>query len=58
VQVLDGAFEVLRRWIRPGCRPADALAEARRWHERNLVAWRSTPELELDADHLLHPEKR
>jgi hypothetical protein len=58
VQVLDGAFEVLRRWMRPGCRPADALAEARRWHERNLTAWRSTPELELDADHLLHPEKQ
>jgi hypothetical protein len=58
VQLLDGAFEVLRRWMRPGCRPADALAEARRWHERNLGAWRSTAELELDADHLLHPEKQ
>jgi hypothetical protein len=55
--VLDCAFEVLRRWVRPSCGPADALAEARGWHERNLTAWRSTPELELDADRLLHPEK-
>ena len=58
VLVLDSAFEVLRLWMRPGCRPADALAEARRWHERNLVAWRGATELELDADHLLHPEKQ
>jgi hypothetical protein len=56
--VLDCAFEVLRRWMRPACTPADALAEARRWHERNLAEWRSTAELELDADRLLHPEKQ
>ncbi|TMC09078.1 MAG: hypothetical protein E6J41_11370 [Chloroflexi bacterium] len=58
VLVLDCAFEVVRRWLRPGCGPADALAEARRWHEANLAAWRSSPELELDADHLLHPRKQ
>ncbi|HEY4028522.1 MAG TPA: hypothetical protein VGO86_19000 [Candidatus Dormibacteraeota bacterium] len=58
VQVLDGAFEVLRRWLREGGTPSDALAEARRWHERNLAAWRSAGELELDADHLLHPHKQ
>jgi hypothetical protein len=57
-QVLDCAFDVLRRWMRPDCAPADALAEARSWHERSLAAWRSTAELELDADHLLHPEKQ
>lgn len=57
VQVLDSAFEVLRRWMRPAGRPAEALAEARRWHERNLAAWRSAGGLDLDADHLLHPEK-
>jgi hypothetical protein len=58
VLVLDSAFEVLRLWMRPEGRPAEALAEARGWHERNLAAWRSTHELELDADHLLHPEKQ
>ncbi|HEY7201766.1 MAG TPA: hypothetical protein VIC57_16205 [Candidatus Dormibacteraeota bacterium] len=58
VQVLDGAFEVLRRWLRPGVAPADAMAEARRWHERNLTVWRAARELEVDADHLLHPEKQ
>jgi hypothetical protein len=58
VLLLDSAFEVLRRWMRPDCLPAEALAEARRWHERNLTAWRSAAELELDADHLLHPEKQ
>jgi len=58
VQVLDGAFEVLRRWLAPGVAPADALAEARRWHERNLTAWRAAQELEVDADHLLHPAKQ
>ncbi|HXM55654.1 MAG TPA: hypothetical protein VOB72_09705 [Candidatus Dormibacteraeota bacterium] len=58
VQVLDSAFEVLRRWLRPGAGPADALAQARRWHEHSLAAWRATAELELDADHLLHPEKQ
>src|SRR5215471_19198605 len=58
VLVLDSAFEVLRLWMRPAGRPAEALAEARGWHERNLAAWRSTPELVLDADHLVHPEKQ
>jgi hypothetical protein len=57
VKLLDSTFEVLRRWLGPDAEPADAVAEARRWHERNLVAWRSAEELELDADHLLHPEK-
>jgi hypothetical protein len=58
VLVLDSAVEVLRLWMRPAGRPAEALAEARGWHERNLAAWRSTAEPVLDADHLLHPEKR
>jgi hypothetical protein len=57
VRLLDSAFEVLRRWLGPDAEPADAVAEARRWHERNLAAWRSADELDLDADHLLHPEK-
>jgi len=55
VQVIGGAFEVLRLWMEPGCRARDALAEARRWHEANLAAWRSATDLEVDADHLLHP---
>jgi hypothetical protein len=58
VQVLDGAFEVLRRWLRPGGTPAEAMAEARRWHDRSLAAWRSAGDLEVDADHLLHPHKQ
>lgn len=58
VLVLDSAFEVLRRWMRPAGHPADAVADARRWHERRLTAWRSAAELDLDADHLLHPEKQ
>jgi hypothetical protein len=58
VQVLDGAFEVLRRWLRPGGSPAEAMAEARRWHDAHLVRWRDADEPEVDADHLLHPEKR
>jgi hypothetical protein len=57
IKLLDGTFEVLRRWLRPGASPAEAMAEARRWHERNLTAWRSSAELELDADRLLHPQK-
>ena len=56
--LLDAALDVLRRWLRPGCTPAGAMAAARAWHERNLRAWRSAAELELDADHLLHPEKQ
>jgi hypothetical protein len=55
LELLRGAFEVLRRWLRPGRRAWDALVEARRWHEANLAGWRSASELELDADHLLHP---
>jgi hypothetical protein len=58
VQVLDSAFEVLRRWMRPGGSPADALAEARRWHDGNLAAWREAGDLDVDADHLLHPRKQ
>ena len=42
----------------PGCRAWDALAGARRWHEANLAAWRSAAELEVDADHLLHPMQK
>jgi hypothetical protein len=57
VRLLDSTFEVLRRWLGPDAEPADAVAEARRWHERNLIAWRSAEELDLDADHLLHPER-
>jgi len=55
VQVLQSAFEVLRRWLRPGAQASEALAEARRWHEGNLASWRSTADLTLDADHLVHP---
>jgi hypothetical protein len=58
VQVLDSAFEVLRRWMRSGCSPAEVLGEARGWHQRNLARWRAADELEIDADHLLHPEKQ
>jgi hypothetical protein len=55
LQLLGGAFDVLRRWLPPGGRARDALVEARRWHEANLARWREACELELDADHLLHP---
>jgi hypothetical protein len=58
VQVVGSAFEVLRLWMTPGCRAWDALSGARRWHEANLAAWRSATELEVDADHLLHPMQK
>ena len=55
LHLLNGAFEVLRRWARPGERPAAAMSEARRWHDHNLVRWRRSIDPEIDADHLLHP---
>ena len=58
VQVLDSTFAVLRRWMEGDRHAADALAEARRWHERRLASWRAAGELEVDADHLLHPRKQ
>ena len=57
VLVLSDAFDVLQRWMRPGSRAWDALCEARRWHESNLAAWRAAAELDVDANHLLHPTR-
>ncbi|HKF78438.1 MAG TPA: hypothetical protein VKF59_20020, partial [Candidatus Dormibacteraeota bacterium] len=53
VHVLDATLQVVRRWMRPGCPPADALAEARRWHDANLASWRAAGDLELDPEHLV-----
>jgi hypothetical protein len=57
VHMLDSAFEVLQRWLEPGSSAWQAMADARRWHDGNLAAWRSVSELVLDGDRLLHPRK-
>jgi hypothetical protein len=58
VHMLDSAFEVLQRWMRPGYQAWQAMADARRWHDENLASWRSVADIVIDGDHLIHPQKR